>query len=343
MQQFVQALKTRRLDGYITSNDTNITYLTEFPASESWLLVTPRQAFYITDFRYELEAKKGLKGVKVVRYSNSIFASLFEQARACRVKRLGFDSRHVSLALFQQMKKHCPKGIELVEANPLLEELRAVKEKKEIALIRRALKLHHQALRYLKGVIRPGATEQEVLLKLERFVKGRGAGFSFDPIIAAGANSCYPHARVTGRRIRNNEPVLVDFGIDIQGYKSDLTRIFFLGKIAPLVKKVYNEVSIAQDRAIRFIKAGIKAADVDFQARNYLEEKNLAKFFGHSLGHGVGLDIHESPRISHNNPAVLKAGMVITIEPAVYIPNKFGIRIEDMILVTEHGYEILSR
>lgn len=343
MQQFVQQLKHHRLDGYFTSNDTNITYLTEFGASESWLLVSPKAAFYITDFRYILEAKKGLKDVKVVQYTQSLFATLFDQAKAAGIKRLGFDSRHISLFTFQQLKKLCPKGIELVAVNQLIEDLRAVKEKKEVDLIRAALKLHHQALVLLKRLIRPGVTEREVFLKLEQFVKARGADFSFDPIIAGGPNSCYPHARVTDRRLRNNEPVLVDFGIDIKGYKSDLTRIFFLGKIAPLVKEVYNEVAIAQQRAIESIRPGIKACDVDFQARNYLKEKKLANFFGHSLGHGVGLDIHEAPRLSHNNPVLLKPGMVITIEPAVYIPNKFGIRIEDMILVTEKGYEILSR
>jgi len=220
--------------------------------------------------------------------------------------------------------------------------LREVKDRTEVRRIQEALKLNLQAFQYLKGVIHPGITEREVLLKLEKYVKERKAGFSFDPIIASGPNSCFPHARVTDRKIRNNEPVLVDMGIDLQGYKSDLTRMFFLGKIPQLVNDVNVAVKSAQIQAIQKIRAGVLASDVDYEARNYLEKHRLGKFFGHSLGHGVGLEIHEGPRISQKSMSVLKEGMVFTVEPAVYLPHQFGIRIEDMVLVTKKGCEVLS-
>jgi len=177
------------------------------------------------------------------------------------------------------------------------------------------------------------------MLRLEKL---RGAGFSFAPIVASGPNSYYPHASVTDRKIRKNELVLIDMGIDLGGYKSDLTRMFFLGKIPKLVGQVNELVRVAQKKAIEKIKAGVSIAEIDDQARNYLAKQRLAKYFGHAIGHGIGLEIHENPRMSHENKSLLKEGMVITIEPAVYIPNKFGIRKEEMVLVKKEGCEVIS-
>ena len=181
-----------------------------------------------------------------------------------------------------------------------------------------------------------------MLEKLENFIKIKKVQFSFPPIIASGSNSCYPHAKVTDRKIRNNEPVLVDTGIEFKGYKSDLTRMFFLGKIPRFVYEVNEAVRVAQLRAIERIKDGIEVAEIDLLARKHLAKHKLEKFFGHSLGHGVGLEIHESPRLSQNNKSILKAGMVVTVEPAAYIPDRFGIRIEDMVLVKKDSCEVLS-
>jgi len=191
-------------------------------------------------------------------------------------------------------------------------------------------------------VIKPGVSEKEVFYRLEKHVRAKDCGFSFEPIIASGVNSCSPHAKITDRKIRNNESVLVDFGIDYKGYKSDLTRMFFLGRIPKLVKEIEGIVRHAQYISINIIKAGIKVSEPDKLVRNYFQEHKLLKYFGHSLGHGVGLDIHENPRLSYKNSTILKAGMVVTVEPGIYLPNKFGIRIEDMVLVTEKGCKVLS-
>jgi Xaa-Pro aminopeptidase len=230
----------------------------------------------------------------------------------------------------------------LVRADNLIEHLRAVKDKNEIRKIKKALGIHKQAHQFIKRNIKPNISEHELFLRLDRFVKSKGASFAFDPIIASGPNSCYPHARVTKRKLRRDEPLLIDMGIDVEGYKSDLTRMFFLGKIAALLRQVFDAVDEARHRAIAGIKAGVPTAEIDALARNHLKNQKLAKYFGHALGHGVGLEVHEGPRLAHNDSSVLKEGMVITVEPAVYIPGKFGIRLEDMVLVKKRNCEILS-
>jgi len=345
LQNLISGFASVGIDAFLVTKDVNVTYLTEFNASESWLLVTPKKTFYITDFRYILEAQKGLKNIEIKQYDRSMFKTVFELMADLRLKRLGFDDRHISLSSFKQFKKECPQNIALVELSDVVEKLREIKEKREVDAIRGCLKLHHKAIKYLRGVIKPGLTEEDVLTKLEAFVKKHGAGFSFPSIIASGPNSCFPHAHVSARTIKNNEIVLLDTGIDIKGYKSDLTRIAYLGKIPPRVCEVVQIVKDAQLKAIAKIKAGEPVAGADQEARNHFKKFDLEQYFGHSLGHGVGLDIHESPRLSVKSPAVFKAGMVVTVEPAVYIPGpgrKFGIRIEDMVLVTDKGCEVLS-
>jgi Xaa-Pro aminopeptidase len=343
LKRFQDLLVTRQLDCYILTSDTNIRYLTDFPASESIFIVFPDKAIYLTDSRYTEEAKLGLSGIIVEQFDHNMIKTLFEIIVKNAGSSVGFDDRHLSLNRFRLFEKECPKSIKLVQVNHLVETMRETKEKSEVDQIRKCLTLNLAAYKYLKTVIKPGLTEKDVLLKLENYVRSRGAGFSFDPIIASGPNGAFPHARVTDRKIKNNEPVLVDMGIDINGYKSDLTRMFFLGKMTPLYTKVYAAVEEAQSRAIAQISAGVKAADVDAAARKYLESLDLAKYFGHSLGHGVGLDIHEDPRLSSQSGVTLREGMIVTVEPGVYLPGRFGIRLEEMVLVKKSGCEVISR
>jgi Xaa-Pro aminopeptidase len=332
----------KNIDALLIVNDNNIRYLTKFWACESWLLVTRSKAFYITDSRYILEARQGLKGIAVKQYSQMPYAVLCELCKQYKIKRLGFDEKHTSFASWKKLREFFPRKPKLIPATGLVESLREIKDEGEIAQIKACLKLHFKAIDFMKKVVKPGLTERQVALKLESFIKSHGAEFSFAPIIASGPNSCYPHARVTDRVLRNNEAVLMDFGIDLNGYKSDLTRNFFLGRIAPRVKQVFDALTLAQREAISLIKPGISSAAVDVQARKVLRKFGLAKYFGHSLGHGVGLDIHEAPRLSSRSTGILEAGMVVTVEPGVYIPGQFGIRVEDMVLVTNEGCEVLS-
>lgn len=344
IKQLIASLSARRIDALLVTKDVNISYLTRFPATESWLLVSPRGVFYITDFRYVLDAKMRLKGVSVKKHtpSLSIYETLFEAAKKAGIKRMGFDSRHMSFFQYEAMRRKCPKSIRMIKADDLVEGLREVKDADEVHAVRDALRVHKEAHVFLRKRMKPGLCERDVLWELEQFVKSKKAAFSFPPIIASGSNSCYPHAKVTERKIRGDDIVLADMGIELDGYKSDLTRMFFFGRIPPLMREVNGLVRAAQHHAVEKIKSGARIADVDYAARNFLAKQRLAKYFGHALGHGIGLEVHEAPRLSQENSAVLKEGMIITVEPAVYIPGKFGVRIEDMVLVQKNGCEVLS-
>ncbi len=341
LRKLIDSLQKHEVDAFLVTKDINIEYLTRFPAQESWLLVSKHQSFYITDFRYVQEARKGLRAIKIKQYTKSIYLGLAELTKSLKLKKLGFDSRHLSLAQYEALKKQCPQ-LKMFQTNNLVENLRAIKDDDEIGKIRKALRIHKQALEFCKNLLKPGISEREVFLQLEEFVRSRAVKFSFPPIIASGPNSSYPHAKITDRKIRLNEVILIDMGIDVEGYKSDLTRIFFLGKIPQPIERINSYVREAQHKAIEKIQPGVAVAEVDQAARNYLKEYKLDKFFGHALGHGVGLEVHENPRLSQNDPALLKEGMIVTVEPAVYIPNQFGIRIEDMVLVTKKNCEVLS-
>ena len=308
IKKVIALFRKHKIGALLVSCESNVSYLCGFPSSESWLLITPKKAFYITDFRYVLEAKKALKGISLKEHHGSVYATVFEILKSLRIKRLGFEEEQLTLFEYKKLQKQCSKGRKAVATRQIVEDIREIKESSEINKIRHALKIHHLAYRYLKRIVKPGLTEKEVLLKLEFFVKSRGVGFSFDPIVAAGPNSCLPHAQVTNRRIKSNDVVLIDMGIDYKGYKSDLTRMFFFGRIPKLIQETNDIVFQAQQSAIAGIKAGQSIAEIDNLARNYLAKKKLAKFFGHSLGHGVGLDIHESPRVSGTKFVDIKRG-----------------------------------
>jgi len=344
IKKLISLFEEQRLDSFLVTDSADISYLTCFPSEEAWLLIFAKRAYYLTDSRYVLQARQGLKGVSVKQCQKSLIDSAVDLVNGMKIKRLGFDPRHVSLFTYQKLRYGCANKVSLEgDQKGLIGHLREIKSPQETRKIKEAIALTHEAYRYLGQIIKPGITEYQIFLKLEQFVKKLGYSFSFDPIIASGPNSCHPHAKITHRKVHKNDVVLVDMGIDVQGYKSDLTRMFFLGKIPALIKEFTELVGAAQDAAIDRIQPGVKASIIDQQARNFFKKRKLSKYFGHALGHGVGLEVHERPRISQKSQAILKPGMIFTIEPAVYIPNKFGIRIEDMVLVTQKGHQILSR
>lgn len=342
IKKFTASFAHCKIDAFLVTNDINILYLTGYPSAESWLFVVPRKKYFITDFRYIWEARKKLKGTAVKKHSGSPSETVFQLASQNKVTRIGFDPNHISYAVYRRLRNKCPTGITLVALNDPSEKIREQKSSFEIRQIKKAIRINLKAYDFLKRIIKPGIREQDVFRHLENFVRGQKVEFSFNPIIASGPNSCYPHASVTDRKLRGQDVVLIDVGIDINGLKSDLTRMFFLGKIPTHVRKVYDAVRVAQKAAIKKIKPGIQAKLIDLEARNSLKKNRLDKYFGHSLGHGVGLEIHEGPTISVKSPSILKEGMIFTVEPAVYIPHQFGIRVEDMVLVTEKGCRVLS-
>ncbi len=343
IQKFRRCFSKRNLDAYLVVHDADIRYLTGFHAQESWLLVDCARAYFFTDSRYAQEARKHLKGITVKESRQPLRKELCQWIAGRSLKRIGFDERHFSVFALKELKAYMPKGVRLIAMNGVLERLRILKDPGELAEIKHALALNIKAYQYLRRVLHPGMRERDVLAKLSDFSRKHNIEFAFNPIIASGPNSTFPHAQITDRRILAKDILLVDMGMEINGYKSDLTRIFVFGTIAPSVERVYRAVYEAQQEALKGIKDGVLVSAVDEAARKSLKKQGLEKHFTHSLGHGVGLEIHEPPRLSVKSPERLQAGMVVTVEPGVYLKNKFGIRIEDMVLVTDHGCEVLSQ
>jgi Xaa-Pro aminopeptidase len=344
IKNILAKLERERLDALFVSSPANISYLTKFTSRDSYLLISKRQNLYFTDSRYIEEAKSKLKGTFSIKQINgSIFELLADACRRLGLRQIGFEERNLVYAKYKKIKEVLGKETKLIPTHNLIEELRQIKEQAELAKIKIAIQITAKALKYIENLISAGKKEIEMVAELERFIRYQGANSSaFDIIVACGPNSGFPHHTPGQRKIRNNEPVLVDLGVDYQGYKCDLTRVFFLDKINVLTKKVYSIVLEAQKRAINKIKPGIKVSEIDKVGHNFIAQEGYGKFFGHNLGHGIGLEVHEEPRICGKSATVLKPGMIFTVEPAIYLPAKFGIRIEDMVLVTKKGCEVLS-
>ncbi len=337
-------LKQRGLDGLLVSLPANISYLTESLSRDSFLLVSEKGNIYFTDSRYTEEAKAFLKdNAKLKECNGPAFKCIVQASLELGLKRIGFEERHLAFAEFAKIKEYAKGSFDLIPTHSIIEDKRQVKDKQEIARLRKTTRITALALEHIRKFLVPGIKEVEVVAELERFIRYHGARASaFDIIVASGCNSSQPHHFSGSRRLRDNEPVLIDLGVDYRGYKSDLTRVFFLGKIKVLVRKVYDIVLSAQEQAIKRIKPGAEMAEIDRVAREYIYSKGYAGYFTHNLGHGFGLEVHEDPRISRHEASALKPGMTFTVEPGIYLPGKFGIRIEDMVLVTRKGCEVLS-
>ena len=343
-REFIKELKANGLDGLIVSSLANISYLTKTLNPDAYLLASLKVLTYFTDSRYSEEAKIKLKdSANLKNINGSVFKSI---ARACLnldLKKVGFEERHLPYAEYKKIKEYLKAKAYLIPTYGILEGMRMVKGPQELAKIRKALKITALAIEFIQDFIRPGVRELEIAAEWERFIRYQGAiGSAFDIIVASGASSAFPHHAPTSRKIKDNDIILIDAGVDYLGYKSDLTRVFFLGKINGLARRIYALVLKAQAMAIKKIKPGEKANVIDAASRRYITNKGYGNYFTHGLGHGVGLDIHEGPSISGKSEEILRGGMVFTVEPAVYLPGKFGIRVEDMVLVTKNGCEVLS-
>jgi Xaa-Pro aminopeptidase len=332
------------LDALIVSYPSNISYLTKFTSRDAYLLVSKKENIYFTDSRYIEEAGYLLKGgARLIKINGSCFNLIADTCIKLGLKRIGFEERYLPFAEYEKIKKGLNNNSELVPTHTLIENLRQVKETGEIDKIKKAIKITEAALKFAKGFISPGKSEIEVVAELERFIRYKGAAKSgFDIIVACGPNSSQPHHIPGETKLKVNQPVLIDIGVDYLGYKSDLTRVFFLGKINVLARKICDIVRRAQDKAIKQIKPSKTTGEIDAAARKYIAQKGFGSSFMHNLGHGVGLEIHEDPHISAKGSNILRPGMVFTVEPAIYLPGKLGIRLEDMVLVTLNGYEVLS-
>ena len=330
------------MDAFLVTDETNVYYLSGFSGHDSLLLVTQGESFFITDSRYIEEAKGSVRGFKIKLVDKSTYSTLGEIVKKGRLGRVGFESMNLPYEVAGKLKRMV-RPARLVPIKDLVERLRAVKDVLELEAIKDSIALTKKIFKSMARLVRPGISEKFIARQAEiAFIK-RASHPSFDLIVAAGANSSKPHASPADKRIAKNSFVMMDMGCNLNGYNSDITRMVVVGKMQEKFRKIYDIVHTAQVRAIAMIRPGRRIAEVDLAARGYIQDQGFGKYFGHALGHGVGMAVHEQPNISRINEELLKPGMVFTVEPAIYIPEFGGVRIEDMVLVTDKGCEVLTR
>ena len=347
LQRLRQILTQYELDVLIVSQPENRRYLSGFTGSAGCLLISANNAFLAVDFRYVEQAKKEALDFEVVHVKGDLANWLPKLASDLRFKRVGFEADHIPFAIYQQLCKVVGDGqyqIQLMPTNGLVESIRAVKEPEEIKLIAEAVGLADAAFAHAKSIIRPGVSEKEAAWKLERFLREMGSEpMPFDIIVASGSNAALPHAKPSEKVIFENEPVVIDLGARVNGYCSDLSRTFFSGGEDETFSKIYDIVLGAQLTALATIMAGTSGDQADRLARTVIEQAGYSDAFGHGLGHGVGLETHESPRLGPGSSDLLIDGMVFTIEPGIYIPGWGGVRIEDTVVMENGRVKALTR
>jgi len=342
IQKVKKILERLELDAILVSNPSNIYYLSSFSGHDSYLLITKEDDYVITDFRYTQQAKKEADGFEVVDLPSSLFKKTANLIERLKLKRIGFESAYMSVKEAQVLSSASNRRLHPTFG--LIEKLRIIKDEQELKLIKKAASLARFTSKEISKELKAGKTEKEIAARIDFLAKTRGGdGPSFSTIVASGASASMPHAQPTAKRIRASEPIIIDFGVRFKGYSSDLTRSSFVGKIDERFKLIYSIVSAAQTKAIDKIKPGIKISDIDKAARSYILKKGFDKYFGHALGHCIGIDVHELPSINSKNHSILKEGMVFSVEPGIYIPGWGGVRIEDMVLVTRKGCEVLTK
>ena len=343
-------LATTRFDGLIISHLPNIRYLCGFTGSAGLLLVEEAGTVFFSDVRYDTQAHDEVKGARVIIAKKAVLPALadFLAARRKRARgwAIGIESEHFTIAEKKRLTRLRPAGVSLKDAPSIVERFRMVKDADELELIRSAVRLGARVFDRALEVIRPGVKETEVAGEMELAARRGGAEeMSFPTIIASGARSALPHGRASDQSIAKGGFVVCDFGVILSGYCSDQTRTVWVGaeKDAPeSARQGYEAVRQAQQAAMDAVRPGATVGEVDAAARKVLKRDGLGRYFTHSTGHGVGLEIHEAPRVAAGQIEILKPGMVITIEPGVYFPGKWGVRIEDMVAVTAGGCEVMT-
>ena len=343
-----QSLAQHRLDALLISHPPNVRYLCGFTGSAGVLLVSDGSAVFFTDGRYSQQAHAEVKATRIViaRKSPIVAAGewIAQRGRARTSKStLGVEGETMTLASRRRLSGLLPRQIRLREALPLVEQARVIKDAEEIRAIRAAVALGAGLFERALQVMGPGVREIDVAAELEYAARRAGAdAMSFETIIASGARSALPHGRASDAPIVSGGFVVCDFGVILHGYCSDRTRTVYVGSATAEARRVYGAVLESQQAAMVRVRPGVKLGEVDRAARNVLAKSGLARYFSHSTGHGVGLEIHEAPRVAKGQQEPLRPGMVITIEPGVYLPGQWGVRIEDMVVVTDRGCEVLT-
>jgi len=341
LNQVKTYLKANDLDGIIITSPINRRYLTDFTGSAGIVLMTQTDQLLITDFRYTEQAMEQAKHFTVVEHEASILQEVAQQLKRLNINTVAFEATHVSFEQYEQFTSLFK--AQLIPVKNVIENIRLIKTEAELSIMKRAAEIADQAFEHIISFIKPGVKEIDVANELEFFMRKQGAtSSSFDIIVASGWRSALPHGVASEKTIENGELVTMDFGALYNGYCSDITRTVAVGEIDGQLKEIYDVVLNAQQLALSHIKPGITGKKADAFARDHIQSAGYGENFGHSTGHGLGMEVHEEPRLSRISDTVLEQGMVVTVEPGIYIPNVGGCRIEDDIVITEKGNERLT-
>jgi len=345
LRSLQHSLYVHKFDILLVTHLPNIRYLCGFTGSSGVLAVSERACVFFTDGRYTAQARAEVRGARVVIAQKSalIAAAEWIKSRAKGLRRIGIEGEHLTVSSRNLLAANLGSGPRLKEAPPLIEQARRVKDVDEVRHIREAVLLGASLFEVARQTIRPGVTEIEVAAEMEFAARRAGAeAMSFETIIAAGERSALPHGRASEAAIPVQGFVVCDFGVILAGYCSDMTRTLYVGRPDESARRMYEAVREAQQAGVEAVRPGVTVGELDQLVRKALKKSRLDKYFTHSTGHGVGLEIHEAPRIAAGQRETLLPGMVITIEPGVYVPGKWGVRIEDMVVVTKNGSEVLT-
>ena len=341
-QQRMWEVVGERLQAMLVSSPENVRYLCGFAGTEGTLLLTKHRSFFFTDGRYSTQARGQVHGCTIVRFKDK-WKDIGRLVKKLGIQLLGFEPRHLTVAMLWELEKEL-QGVNLQPLSSELDGLRLIKDAGEIRILREAARIACCALQDVLPMIRPGVAERDVAAELEyRMRRHGGECAAFPTIVVSGKRSALPHGTATQKRIRSGELVTIDYGVRYHGYCSDETCTFVLGKPTAKQQQVYKTVLRAHDRALGMVAPGNDLKKIDAAARRYIERCGYQRYFPHGTGHGVGLCVHEQPVVSPRSTLEAQPGMVFTIEPGVYIPGWGGVRIEDMVLVTQDGMEVLTQ
>lgn len=336
-----QKMQDEAIDGLLVTNPINRMYITGFTGTAGVALITKDAAVFITDFRYTEQAKEEAQQFTIIQHQKSLIEEIAKQIKQLHIEKLGFEQDDVNFATYKKYEEHF--FTQLVPVSNIIESLRLIKTEDELQILREAAQIADKAFEHILTFIKPGIKEVDVATELEFFMRKEGAtSSSFDIIVASGYRSALPHGVASEKEIASGELVTMDFGALYKGYCSDITRTVAVGDISEELNKIYHIVLEAEKLGVKNIKAGMTGKEADQFTRDYITEQGYGEYFGHSTGHGIGLEVHENPRLASTSDDILKENMVVTVEPGIYVPNVGGCRIEDDIILTETGNEVIT-
>lgn len=335
-----KAMQERKIEAFLVTSPANLRYISGFTGTTGLAVITMENAFFVTDFRYTEQAAEQCQGFQIVQNRGPIFEEVAKIVTENKLSNLAFEETKVTYAEYEVLTDLI--DATFISGSGLIENLREVKDEEELSLIRKACEIADRAFEHILKYIEPGMTEIQVANELDFYMRSLGAsGVSFDTIVASGVRSAMPHGVASDKKIQTGEFITLDYGCYYKGYVSDMTRTISLGEPSKKLREIYQIVLDAQLKVTAAAKAGVTGAQLDAIARDYITAKGYGEYFGHSTGHSIGLEVHETPNVSYLNDQALVAGNVITNEPGIYLPGIGGVRIEDDLIITENGCETI--